>query len=125
MPDGIKVVLPQNDASILCDARQIEVAIQNLITNSIQATENNGTITVGITEKEGFVDIHIADTGPGIPDEVLPKVFEPLFTTKQTGTGLGLASVKRIIEQHNGTITVSNGPTTFTIRLLKSFGVTE
>jgi signal transduction histidine kinase len=59
------------------------------------------------------------DSGRGISDENLPKVFEPLFTTKQKGTGLGLASCKNIVEQHEGEISVTNNPTTFIIVLPK------
>ena len=60
------------------------------------------------------------DTVPGIPDNVLPKIFDPLFTTKQTGTGLGLPSCKNIAEQHSGTISVKNNPTVFTVMLQKN-----
>ncbi|MBL7015858.1 MAG: HAMP domain-containing histidine kinase, partial [Nitrosopumilus sp.] len=64
--------------------------------------------------------IKFIDSGKGIPDADLSKVFEPLFTTKQKGTGLGLASCKNIVEQHQGEISVTNNPTTFTIILPKS-----
>ena len=60
------------------------------------------------------------DSGHGIPEDVLPKIFEPLFTTKQVGTGLGLASCKSIIEKHGGSISVRNNPTTFSIILPKT-----
>jgi signal transduction histidine kinase len=71
-------------------------------------------------EKDGNKIItEIEDNGSGIPDDVISKIFEPLFTTKQEGTGLGLSSCKSIIEQHNGTITVKNNPTVFTIELPK------
>jgi two-component system sensor histidine kinase HydH len=68
------------------------------------------------------VMIQISDTGCGIPSSVLSKIFEPLFTTKQTGTGLGLASCKKIVEQHMGMITASSKEgtgTTFSIILPK------
>jgi signal transduction histidine kinase len=57
------------------------------------------------------------DSGPGVSDENMNKIFEPMFTTKKTGTGLGLVICKSIVEQHGGTITVSNKPTTFTVKL--------
>jgi two-component system CheB/CheR fusion protein len=120
IPDGVKIILHQEDAIVLCDVRQIEVAFENIITNAIQAIENIGTITISIINKDAFVDIQITDTGPGIPENIISKIFEPLFTTKQQGTGLGLASVKRIIEQHHGIISVNNNPTTFNIRLPKT-----
>ncbi len=64
-----------------------------------------------------FVTIKVRDSGPGIPKEHLERIFEPMFTTKKTGTGLGLVICKSIIEQHGGSISVSNKPTTFTIKL--------
>ena len=63
------------------------------------------------------ITIKVQDSGPGIPDKDLEKIFEPMYTTKTTGTGLGLVICKSIIEQHGGTISVSNKPTTFTITL--------
>ncbi|NJK77911.1 MAG: HAMP domain-containing histidine kinase [Nanoarchaeota archaeon] len=59
--------------------------------------------------------MEFVDTGNGIPKENLSKIFEPLFTTKESGTGLGLVSCKNIIEYHKGTISVKNNPTTFII----------
>jgi len=66
-----------------------------------------------------MVTIEIEDDGPQIPEENLEKIFEALFTTKQTGTGLGLASCKTIVKQHKGTISVTNDPVTFKIILSK------
>ncbi len=89
-----------------------------MITNSIQAIgENSGEITIRIQEHQGEITCEVIDSGPGIPKDKIGKVFEPLFTTKQTGTGLGLSSCISIIQQHNGTITVHNNPTTFTMVL--------
>ena len=54
------------------------------------------------------MEIAVEDTGPGIPPDILPRIFEPLFSTKSFGTGLGLSTVKQIVEQHNGTIAVAS-----------------
>jgi signal transduction histidine kinase len=79
-----------------------------------------GKLTIDSKEENGSLDISFADTGVGIPDEILPKLFAPLFTTKAQGMGFGLAICKRIIEAHGGIITVRtvNGAgTTFTVSL--------
>jgi signal transduction histidine kinase len=82
-----------------------------------------GKIEINISAKENMVVLEFIDSGEGIPEEHLEKVFDPLFTTKQKGTGLGLASCRNIVEQHQGTISVKNNPTTFTIELPKSLSV--
>ncbi|MEW6043817.1 MAG: HAMP domain-containing sensor histidine kinase [Thermoproteota archaeon] len=118
-PDTIKIVVPQNDVIINCDPKKLEVVFVNLVINAIQAMNEKGEIKIRLTEQANHVLIDIEDTGPGIPANVIDRIFEPLVTTKQTGTGLGLASCKNIIEQHHGKITVSNNPTRFSIRLPK------
>ena len=114
---GITINLPENDFSINCDPRKIEGVLSNLINNSVQALDGNGEINVEAASDSQFLIIQIKDSGPGIDDENLDRIFEPMFTTKSTGTGLGLVICKSIIEQHGGTISVSNKPTTFTITL--------
>ena len=91
--------------------------------NSIQAMHEGGTIEIKIDEKDNMIILEFADSGKGISDNDLKKVFEPLFTTKQKGTGLGLASCRNIIDQHQGEISVKNNPTTFTIKLPKSLSI--
>lgn len=116
-PNNIQINLPQNDLKITCDSKKLEIVFINIIINAIQSIGDKGEITIKITDDKKNAYISIEDSGPGIPDEILPKIFEPLFTTKQTGTGLGLVSCKNIVEQHGGSITVKNNPTTFTILL--------
>ena len=114
---GIEINLPEKDISLNCDSRKIEGVMSNLLNNAVQALDGQGEIDVSISSDSKFVIIRIKDSGSGIPDENLDKIFEPMFTTKKTGTGLGLVICKSIVEQHGGTITVSNKPTTFTIKL--------
>ncbi len=114
---NVTINLPNNDEKINCDEQKIRTVISNIVLNSVQAMGGIGTISIKIKGYTKHVSIEISDSGPGIPEDILPKIFEPLFTTKQTGTGLGLSSCKSIVEQHNGTITVKNNPTTFTITL--------
>jgi len=119
-PDHVKITMPENFVYLVCDSTKIEVALTNLIMNSIQAMNNSGQVDIRLFEDQKGVVIQVGDRGCGIPDDVMPKIFEPLFTTKQEGTGLGLASCKKIIEQHGGTISVSSAPgkgTVFTIHI--------
>lgn len=118
IPTNITINFPKDDIIILCDSHKMQIVFSNMILNSIQAIgATKGTINIRTKKKQNHVEIRIEDSGLGISDQIFDKIFEPLFTTKQEGTGLGLASCKNIIEQHNGTISVSNKPTTFTISL--------
>src|SRR5574338_396752 len=118
IPANITINVPKDDIVVLCDSQKIQVVFANIIFNAIQAMgENTGTINIRAKRKQDLIEIKIEDSGPGISDDIIEKIFEPLFTTKQEGTGLGLASCRTIIEQHNGKIAASNKPTTFTIVL--------
>jgi signal transduction histidine kinase len=118
IPDGIKIILPTKNIHILGDSIKLESLFYNLIINAIQKLGNKGTITIGVfDEPDNMIKITIEDDGESISDDILKKIFEPLYTTKQKGTGLGLASCKKIVEQHRGTILVTNNPMTFTIIL--------
>lgn len=117
--DNVKVNIPKTDIEFVFDSDKIEVVFDNLLTNSIQAINDNGEITIRINDFENEVEIEVEDSGDGVPDEIISRIFEPLFTTKKKGTGLGLASCKSIVEQHGGSITVKNNPSVFTIKLPK------
>ncbi len=114
--------LDEEDDVIHCDANGIQQILVALIINSIEATSRGGKITVTTdcrTERD-LVRIMVTDDGKGIPDDVLPHIFEPFFSTKVKSTGLGLSVVYGIVEQHGGTINVEskvNLGTTFTIVL--------
>jgi len=121
--DNIIVNLPTNDVHIVCDPYLLEVVFDNLLFNSVQAIAEEGKVTISISDnKDDNVIIEVQDTGVGISEDNLPKIFEPLFTTKQHGTGLGLASCKSIVEAHGGTITVKTNPTRFFVKLPKLQG---
>jgi two-component system sensor histidine kinase HydH len=83
-------------------------ALMNIFINSIQAIDNAGSITVNVDEEKGGYRIEIEDTGIGISKENMKKIFNPFFTTKDKGTGLGLPIVRKIIEGHQGTIDVES-----------------
>ena len=119
VPHDVTITVYDSDAVISCDSIKLDAVFINLIVNAIQAIPQGGTIEIQIKSNNDDIIIDFIDSGVGIPQEFMDKIFEPLFTTKQKGTGLGLASCKNIIEQHNGKISVKNNPTTFTIILPK------
>jgi len=121
LPDDIVLKTPDESKVISCDEKKMEVVFINLILNAIQAIgKNQGIITMRVKEDEDFHIIEFENTGSEIPEEILPKMFDPLVTTKEKGTGLGLSICKNIVEQHGGTISAKNNPTAFIIRLPKN-----
>jgi signal transduction histidine kinase len=109
--------LPQDLPAIRADAGQAQQALLNVLLNAIQAMPNGGKLTVGAFVN-GNVAIRVQDTGAGIPDENLQKIFSPFFTTKHRGTGLGLAITRTIMEKHGGRVGVESKlgeGTTFTL----------
>lgn len=127
-PEDIVINLPNNFVYVPCDFIKFEVMITNLIINAIQAMNNSGQVDILLSDDGKFATLQVLDRGSGIPKDVLPRIFEPLFTTKQIGTGLGLASCMAIVEQHKGTIHVTSSVgkgTTFTIQIPKSNAVVQ
>ncbi len=116
---GVQVLQSESTSEIECDKSKMESVFTNIIYNSVQAMNNDGIIKIKIIDNNNYCEISIEDNGPGIPDKVIGKIFQPLFTTKQTGTGLGLGICKNIVNQHKGEISVKNNPTTFIITLPK------
>ena len=107
-------------AAVQADPNQLNQVLVNLIKNAMEATEDQGAILVSSGFEDGQVWFSIQDTGKGMIRRVQEKIFHPFFTTKEKGTGLGLAVIHKIITDHNGTITVdtvAGGGSTFTIRL--------
>lgn len=99
------------ELTVNADNTLIGQALLNLILNAAEAIENGGTITVTFGPREGGqFTLVVHDSGPGIPADVVDKLFNPFFTTKDHGTGLGLAIVHRVVEAHDGSIVVSNPP---------------
>ena len=87
------------------DLTFLKRVLVNLTTNAVQAMPNGGKLTIKATQQDNNVIITVTDTGSGIPDEIKPKIFQPLMTTKAKGQGFGLAVVKRLVEAQGGTIT--------------------
>ncbi len=106
--------------SLRIDVSQFSLALSNLIINSIQAVQDQGEIHLITRASKKNVFILIQDNGVGIPKEDLPKIFDFMFSTKPTGSGLGLSIAKKIVSDHRGEISVRSEPNrgaTFTIRI--------
>ena len=119
LPSTIDIKKEGADYTLKCDSNLLEIVFLNIINNAIHAMESVGTITIRTAEQSGHAIIEIENDGPEIPEKELPRIFEPLFTTKMNGTGLGLVSCNTIIKQHKGTITAHNNPTRFVIKIPK------
>ncbi|MDH3278360.1 MAG: ATP-binding protein [Nitrosopumilus sp.] len=118
IPTEILFSITGPDFKIKGDAPKLEIVFINIFLNAIQSIGNKkGKIECKISKEGSNVRIEIIDSGSGIPEKILPKIFEPLITSKQNGTGLGLSTCKNIIELHHGTITAQNNPTRFTVEL--------
>ena len=104
------VHIPNNVPILLLDRQQIKQTLINLIDNAIASIRTNGDISVEVehTANEKIVQLIVSDTGAGIPDTVKPSLFEPDFTTKKSGMGLGLAIVSTIVSDHKGKIHVED-----------------
>jgi signal transduction histidine kinase len=121
IPETITIQKQDTDITLKGDKSQLEILFTNLIINSIQAMDNVGEVKINFENHLGkTIQISVSDSGKGISEKNIEKIFEPLFTTKQQGTGLGLASCKTIVNSHKGTLTVTANPTTFVVKLPKN-----
>ncbi len=109
---------------VVVDLDKMRQVFMNLIINAIQAVEMDGKIvvTAGLSDDDGYIEVRVEDTGPGIPQDQVDAIFDPFFTTKKTGegTGLGLSISYGIVQEHGGEILVSTAPgkgAVFTITL--------
>jgi two-component system nitrogen regulation sensor histidine kinase NtrY len=118
----IRMDIPDSEAEAIFDFDSLKRVLVNLVENALSAGGDEGPVYVSLITKNDSYRILITDEGSGIAVENLYKIFEPYFSTKQTGVGLGLSIVKKIVDQHGGSIHVQstiNKGTTFTIDLPK------
>ena len=109
-----------NLPAIKVDSEVLSQAFLNLVINAVESMPDGGKLSVKIHSQFNYVEVSFADTGMGLPEENLRKIFNPFFSTKDEGSGLGLPIVHKIVEAHNGTITVKsniNQGSVFTVRL--------
>ena len=95
---------------MVCDAERMRQVFQNLMQNAVQAMPDGGGLAVSSRLEKDRVAVEFKDAGTGIRSEDMPKLFEPLFSTKAKGTGLGLPISKEIVEKHGGSIEVESFP---------------
>ncbi|MGH7200180.1 MAG: sensor histidine kinase, partial [Planctomycetaceae bacterium] len=117
---------PERPVMVVADEAQIRQVALNLLLNALDAVARGGRIDVEIARPDGAAVLRIADDGRGLPAEHSGRIFEPFFSTKETGLGLGLAMCRRIIESHGGSITAAGraeGGAVFTVRLPAACGL--
>jgi signal transduction histidine kinase len=114
LPPGVELDVARNGLTsrVRVDRRLLERAVVNLVENALQAVGERGRITVTVRDRpeDGRVEVEVLDSGPGVPPEARSRIFEPFFSTKTSGSGLGLALVKKIAEDHGGGVHVSSAP---------------
>lgn len=116
----LRLEIAENLPEVMLDRKYLKQALLNIVKNAIAAMPEGGTLTMSVTSANDELLLSVTDTGIGIPEELQPKIFEPYFTTKETGTGLGLTITFKIVKEHNGEITVTSKPgkgSTFTIHI--------
>jgi PAS domain S-box-containing protein len=106
----IELRVESADARVVADGEQIKLVLLNLLLNAAQAMGGRGTVEIASRPTADGHELRVTDHGPGIPDEVRERLFEPFFTTKSQGTGLGLATARRILESHGGSISLESSP---------------
>jgi two-component system nitrogen regulation sensor histidine kinase GlnL len=99
------------------DVSKLEQVLLNVILNGMDAMPEGGALTIRLAEAGGMAHIHIADTGPGIPQNIRSQVFDPYFTTKGESSGMGLAICDKIMRQHGGQIDFDTSPEGTVFRL--------
>jgi two-component system, NtrC family, sensor kinase len=124
----VEVLAPDQPAELLADRVQLELALLNLISNSIDAMESGGRLTIRLRHEDDRLTLEVQDTGSGIPHDLLARIFDPWVTTKEQGkgSGLGLSIARQVIASHGGTIRVQSGPgkgALFTIDLPAAQGI--
>ena len=107
---GIDVELDGASPPVIADPELLKIVFQNLLVNSAQAMRGRGRIRVSVSVADRHCEVRFLDSGPGIPTEIRDKVFTPFFTTKARGTGLGLPTAKRLVEAHQGAISLESRP---------------
>jgi signal transduction histidine kinase len=106
----VKRAYPQGEHKVDADPNQLRQVFLNLILNAVQAMHHGGEVTLDLRQEGGFTRVSVRDSGPGIPPDKLRQVFEPFYSTKPGGTGLGLPIAQRIVSEHGGRLAIESKP---------------
>jgi signal transduction histidine kinase len=111
-PPGVEVDFDAHPEALTVrfDAKLLGRAVRNLIENALRASSGGGRVVVRVDQQNGFARIAVQDSGPGVPPDLLSRIFDPYFSTHDAGTGLGLPIARRIAEEHGGDMTAMNRP---------------
>ena len=111
-PNGVKVELEvgRDTIPVRFDAKLLSRAVRNLIENALRASAGGGEVRIRVDQVDQTARIAVLDSGPGVKADLLPRIFDPYFSTHDTGTGLGLPIARRIAEEHGGDMTARNRP---------------
>jgi signal transduction histidine kinase len=113
LPEDIECVRELNTSTVLSiDREYLRRAVNNVVTNAVQAMQDENSRGNQLKVKSAVngerLELSFIDTGPGIPEEIMGKIFEPLFSTKRVGTGLGMSIIKNIMEEHQGEVKIQS-----------------
>ncbi len=118
---SLRLTQPPTPAWLQADQDQLQQLLLNLVLNALDAMPHGGAVEVELRPpRDGQIELHVRDNGPGIAPHILPKVFETFVSSKETGVGLGLPLSKRIAEDHGGSLSAYNlpeGGASFVVRL--------
>jgi signal transduction histidine kinase len=119
---GVEIIMESagGPAQVLGNAERLKSCLSNIVINALQVMPQGGRLTAHVKRTDGRVEVSFSDTGVGINQEALAKIFEPYYSTKQSGFGLGLAVTRKIVQEHQGSVSAESQPgngTTFTIDL--------
>ena len=116
---GVILALDADPLQVLAevDVAKVHQLVQNLVHNACEAVSPGGRVTVSVRVDDARCTIQVSDDGPGIPDDIVPRIYEPFFSTKEGGTGLGMSIVHSLVSLHGGSIDLRTGPggTTFEV----------
>ena len=120
IPSSVKIERMGESIHVLCDSKKLEAVFINMLTNAMDAIEKNGTIRIKTLVTSKNIVIQFVDSGLGVPPGDELRIFDPMFTTKSYGSGLGLTISKMIVEQHGGKLVYGSSPSTFSVFLPKT-----